>query len=180
MVASRHIRRLSVAAIALSALAWSGSAWGKCGPGSTSGVSAAVQQYVEQIPTSCGSKVTGAGKGSAPLPPFAARQLRLRGGSQAKLLRQIATSRRFGAPQAVHASGKAGGRAGKAGGQAGKAGRPGATRGGLVARERNPLAASVSVVTSGSDARLIALIVLMVGIAICLVAAAMYRRRVTR
>ena len=47
-------------------------------------------------------------------------------------------------------------------------------------RKSNPLAASVGVITDGSDGRLIALIVLMVGVAALVVFSALRRRRVTR
>ena len=46
--------------------------------------------------------------------------------------------------------------------------------------QSNPLAASVGVITGGSDGRLIGLIVLMVGLAVVVVVSALRRRRVTR
>jgi hypothetical protein len=47
-------------------------------------------------------------------------------------------------------------------------------------RKSNPLAASVGVITDGSDGRLIALIALMIGVAALVVISALRRRRVTR
>jgi hypothetical protein len=64
-----------------------------------SGVSS-IDQYVEQIPTSRGSRVAGVGSGKGePLAPEVRRRLREEGGPDAEALEQIATSLAYGAPE---------------------------------------------------------------------------------
>jgi hypothetical protein len=64
-------------------------------PEDTSGV----DQYVEDIPTSEGSKPVGSdGNGSAPLPPPVSRSLADEGGSDAAALQALATQSGLGAP----------------------------------------------------------------------------------
>ena len=59
-----------------------------------------IDQYIEQIPTSRGSRVAGAGKGKGrPLPSQVRRQLREQGGADAAALERIATSPAYGAPE---------------------------------------------------------------------------------
>jgi hypothetical protein len=59
-----------------------------------------IDQYIEQIPTSRGSRVAGTGNGKGqPLPPPVRRQLRERGGADAAALERIATSPAYGAPE---------------------------------------------------------------------------------
>jgi len=61
----------------------------------------ALAQYVEQIPTSRGSRAVGQGAGEAagrPLTASAEAELRAQGGADAKLLEAIATSPALGAP----------------------------------------------------------------------------------
>jgi hypothetical protein len=59
-----------------------------------------IEQYIEQIPTSRGSRVAGQGdeKGQ-PLAPRARRALREEGGTDAPALERIATSPAYGAPE---------------------------------------------------------------------------------
>jgi hypothetical protein len=64
-----------------------------------SGVSS-IDQYIEQIPTSRGSRVAGQGDGKGqPLSPQARRALREHGGPDAAALERIATSPAYGAPE---------------------------------------------------------------------------------
>jgi hypothetical protein len=64
-----------------------------------SGVSS-IDQYIEQIPTSRGSRMAGQGDGQGqPLSPQARRALREHGGSDAAALERIATSPAYGAPE---------------------------------------------------------------------------------
>jgi hypothetical protein len=64
------------------------------------GSSAAVQQYVEQIPTSTGLLFTVFGKPhTKPLPAPIQKKLTQQGGQDAPLLQQVATSSAYGAPQ---------------------------------------------------------------------------------
>jgi hypothetical protein len=59
-----------------------------------------IDQYIEQIPTSRGSRVAGAGDGKGqPLSRKARRALREQGGPDAAALERIATSPAYGAPE---------------------------------------------------------------------------------
>lgn len=81
---------------------------GQASAQSPCGVSA-VDQYVECIPTGDGRNSSGANQGSqppsAPLPPSVAAQIESTGGDDAELLRQVATSPRYGAPSKSAAGG---------------------------------------------------------------------------
>jgi hypothetical protein len=58
-----------------------------------------IEQYIENIPTSRGSRAAGTGKGTGqPLSPEARRRLREEGGPDAAALERIATSPAYGAP----------------------------------------------------------------------------------
>src|SRR5438093_5212102 len=100
MEAVRIARRLLLVSAlgAAGALVASGSAGAK-GCSSGGGGSAAVAQYTEQIPTSCGPHVSGSGDKSTKLPRSIERRVDSQGGSQATILKRIATSQRYGAPQ---------------------------------------------------------------------------------
>lgn len=59
-----------------------------------------IYQYIEQVPTSRGSRVAGAGdRKGQPLSPLARRRLREQGGPDAAALRRVATSPAYGAPE---------------------------------------------------------------------------------
>jgi MYXO-CTERM domain-containing protein len=167
---AKRIRQLVVvcAIVAVAALAAGSPAYGKgCAGNLTNEGPSSVAQYTEQIPTACGKHVTGTGKGTRKLPASTAQKIQEQGGSDATLLKNIATSAKFGAPtQKIKVKGGP------------KHNRFLGDR--AATRSSNPLSASVSVVTDGSDARLIALVVLMLGIAVLVLATAVRRRRVTR
>src|SRR6266545_2334485 len=168
---AKRIRQLIVvcALAAVAALAAGSPAYGKGCPGNVKGDPASsVAQYVEVLPTPCGNHATGTGNRSTKLPPSIQEKIDQQGGSDATLLQHIATSESYGAPQQKIKSPKAHGRHGKI------------LSDSAATHSSNPLSASVSVVTDGSDARLIALVVLMVGIAVLVLATAVRRRRVTR
>ncbi len=161
---AKRIRQLVLACaiVSVTALAAGSPAYGKgCAGNLTNEGPSSVAQYVEQLPTSCGNHATGTGNRSTKLPRSIEQKIQTQGGPDAALLKNIATSERYGAPQQkITRSDK-------------KHSRISANHAG------NPLSASVSVVTDGSDSRLIALVLLMVGIAALVLAAAVRRRRIT-
>ena len=143
------------------------------------GSSAAVAQYVEQLPTSSGSQAVGVGKvESKPLPRKIKQRLVAQAGADAPLLEQVATSSAFGAPQERLSTRPKGAREG---------GRPGPGRSSELIGTENlgddtsatqALDAAVSVVTDGSDTRLIGLVVFLAAITAAALASAAYRGRV--
>jgi hypothetical protein len=139
-------------------------AYGKgCANNVPSDASSSVAQYIEQLPTSCGSHATGTGKRSVKLPPAIEQKLKTQGGSNAALLQRIATSESAGAPVQKIRVGKQHNR----------------ILSDAARKTSNPLSASIGVVADGSNARLIALLLVMVGIAALVLAAAIRRRRTT-
>jgi cobalamin biosynthesis Mg chelatase CobN len=134
-----------------------------CGSGVKHHGNPSVSQYIEKIPTACGSKsdrgssAGGATSNSSPLPPAVSNQLNR--STQGKLLKQVSSSNRLGAPSApvrpTHPPDRS-------------------TSG------RSALSASVSAVSSGSNGGLIALLVVMAVLALAVAGAAVYRRRPTR
>src|SRR5881227_3990989 len=96
------MRKLLVAGgvAAFSALAVGSPAYGKgCSGSLHNGGASSVAQYVEQIPGSCGSSAAGSGIHHTKLPATIAHQVQTQGGKNATLLKQIATSEKYGAPQ---------------------------------------------------------------------------------
>src|SRR6266511_1975409 len=165
---AKRIRQLIVvcALAAVAALAAGSPAYGKGCPGNVKGDPASsVAQYVERLPTSCGNHATGTGNRTTKLPRSIQEKIDQQGGSDATLLQNIATSESYGAPQQKIKSPKAH----KSGPKRNK------ILSDAAKKTSNPLSASVSVVTDGSDARLIALVVLMVGIAVLVLATAVRR-----
>ena len=68
-------------------------------PGHPPSDASAYDQYVEQMPSSTGSRPVGAGAGKKrPLPPRVAQRLRERGGTEAPVLESIASDPQVGAP----------------------------------------------------------------------------------
>jgi hypothetical protein len=160
------------------------------GPPPHPGGSAAVAQYVEQIPTSSGSQATGVGKvKTKPLAPAIRHRLTKEAGADAPLLQQVATSSTYGAPQHVFHTSEPAKAAVKAavkaaiGGQGGALGtttRRGKRAIGGDATPRRALSAAVNVVSDGSDGRLIGLVVLLAAITTVAVASAAFRQRSLR
>ena len=127
-----------------------------CGHGARHHGNPAVSQYVEKIPTACGSRGdrgAAAGSGSSALPVVVARQLNR--SKQGKLLRNVASSGRFGAPAST----------------------PRSTDAASRITSRSAFGAGVSAVSSGSNRGLITLLVLMAAVALGVAGAAVYRRR---
>jgi hypothetical protein len=190
-------RSLVSTAVALAFAAVSANAYAKGCPGSQApaGTSAAVAQYVEQINTATGSCATGYGKPHVkPLKPAIQRKLTREGGSDAKLLQQVATSTAYGAPQttiepstsATSGSTPRPATKPKAKPRASKpkaAVRPRPVRLPKVRTDATPskaLSAAANVVTDGSDGRLIALAVVLVVITLAALGAATLRQRAHR
>jgi hypothetical protein len=149
-----RVRRFVVLAVVIAALSATGTAWGKCRPGH--GGPGAVKEYTEPIPTVCGPKTPGTGGGTTPLPPAVDRALGH--GSEAEILRKLSTDGNLGAPHGKRHT---------------------ADSKSLEKPGRNPLSVAGSVVTDGSDGRLIALLAIMGAIALVAGYAA-YRRRFDR
>lgn len=129
--------------------------------------SAAVDQYVEDVPTSGGSEISGGGSSepeSTPLPPDAASALQAEGGEDAGVLERIATSSAYGAPKAkLEALGSE------------ASGRP-------LRPEDEPsagggLSAAVSAVQGGEAGRLVGVLVALLVITALAVAGAALRQR---
>jgi hypothetical protein len=152
----------AIAAVAVVAFVFgTGSAAAKgCGGGAKHHGNPSVSQYIEKVPTACGSKsdrgssAGGSSESSSSLPAGVTTQLNK--SSQGKLLRQVASSNRYGAPpsQRTH---------------------PRMTH--PQPTHRSALGASVSAVSSGSNGGLIALLVVMAVVALGVVGVAVYRRR---
>ena len=146
-------------------------------PGQPHGSSSAVDQYVEQVPTSEGSRPSdprlGGGQKRS-LPSAVEKELANAGGKDAKVLEEVATSSAYGAPQEkLRLGAKEKRRLREAVADL----RGGDDSAGGV---RNALAAPVSVLAEGSDARLLALAIAMALIALTTLVSAAYRQRAFR
>jgi len=183
MEAVPHMRKIVLAGgiAVLAVLGTSATAYAK-GCSDNQNVPSSVAQYTEQQPTACGTHATGQGNQTRKVPKTLQHQIDTQGGQDAKTITKIVSSEAYGAPtntkikvhkvkvKKVHKSGT------KRGGQT-------PTKKVVSDAKRsqsNPLAASVGVITDGSDGRLIGLIVLMVGLAVVVVVSALRRRHVTR
>ena len=182
MEAVPHMRKLVLAgAIAsLTLLGTSTAAYGKGCPGNVKNPPSSVAQYTEQIPTACGSSATGGSSKSRSVPKSIERKIDSQGGQDAPLLKKIVSEKAYGAPETTIKVHKAKPKTkAKAKAKIAKV-----KRAKIVSdsakRKSNPVAASFGVITDGSDARLIALIALMVAVAVVVVFSALRRRRVTR
>jgi hypothetical protein len=180
MEAVPQLRKLVLAGTiaTLAVLGTSATAYGK---GCNQNPPSSVAQYTEQIPQACGSSETGSGTKKRVIPKPIEQKIDKVAGPDAETLKDIVSSESSGAPQttlkvAHKAKAKTKAKA--------KAKNNGHTQKAIVSdsakRESNPLAASVGVITDGSDGRLIALIGLMVAVAALVVVSALRRRRVTR
>jgi hypothetical protein len=157
------------ALVASAALFSSGPAFaGGCG-GTTNNPSSSVAQYVEQIPTSCGSKATGTDTSTRKIPSGIEQKIDSEGGDQAALLKQVVSNSSYGAPKTkIKSKTKANGSS---------------SHNAILSdseKRSSPLAASLGVITDGSDGRLIALLGMMLAIAVIVLVSAFRRRRVTR
>jgi len=176
MEAVPHMRKLVLAGAvaALAILGTSTAAYGKGCSGNVKDPPSSVAQYTEPIPTACGSHTTGSGKGKRAVPKSIQQKIDSQGGADAKTLETIVSSESSGAPQTRIKTHK-----GKSHTKVNRHGSKNAVSDSAT-HKSNPLAASVGVITDGSDGRLITLIVLMVAVAAFVVVSALRRRRVTR
>lgn len=170
-----HMRKLVLAGgIAVLATLGTGTAYaGGCNQSSSS----AVQQYVEQVPGACGSNATNSNSKPRKVPQTLQHKIDSQGGKDAALITKIVSNPGYGAPKTklkVKAKVKAKGKVAKAQAKTKKILSDSATR------KSNPVAASFSVITGGSDGRLLALIGLMAAIAAIVIFSALRRRRFTR
>jgi hypothetical protein len=94
------MRRAGLALVVAGALTLAAPAAGQSPPEEPPPGVSSIDQYIEQIPTSRGSRVAGTGKGKGvPLSPPARRRLLEQGGRDAAALERIATSPAYGAPE---------------------------------------------------------------------------------
>jgi hypothetical protein len=185
MEAVPHMRKIVLAGgiAVLAVLGTSATAHAK-GCSDNQNVPSSVAQYTEQQPTACGTHATGQGNQTRKVPKTLQHQIDSQGGQDAKTITKIVSSEAYGAPtntkikvhkvkvKKVHKGGQGRGQAPT---KKTKKVVSDAKRG-----KSSTLAASVGVITDGSDGRLIGLIVLMVGLAVVVVVSALRRRRVTR
>jgi hypothetical protein len=155
--ARAYVKHLGWLTAAVSALAWAGTASGATPPPPED--VPAVSAYVELVPTSRGSRSprVGAG-GTSKLPTEVEAQLARGGGTDAPLLKEIATSRAYGAPPSAPTS-------------------RGPMQPAALPPDETALGAAVGVATDGSDERVLLLGGLLVLLTVGLGGAAVYRRR---
>ena len=184
MEAVPHMRKLVLAggiAVVASLGATTPAYGGGCSPSSNNPPSS-VSQYVEQQPTACGNQATGQGGNSTrKVPKQIQSRIQQLGGNDATALTNIVSQQKYGAPTTkikVHKVKGKSAKNGKGSGQS-KILSDSETRAASASHE-SPLAASVGVITDGSDGRLIALVVLMLAVAAVVVFSALRRRRDTR
>ena len=172
METRRYIRQLAVAGAAAASFTLAtgspASAGGCSSNVSSGGGSSAVQQYVEQLPTSCGNVASGTGTRQTKLPKAIEHKIDSQGGSQAKILKEIATSEAMGAPQRTIKPQKT------------KTTRHYKKILGDAEKHSNALSAGFNVVSDGSDWRLLMLLIVMIGSAVAVLGTAVRRRRGTR
>jgi hypothetical protein len=81
-----------------------GGGGGGCSGGFSNGGPSSVAQYIEQVPTSCGSNASATQSSQAKLPKSVSKKLQRTGGKDAKRLEKIATETRYGAPSETAAA----------------------------------------------------------------------------
>jgi hypothetical protein len=163
---------LTTALAALVVLSASSPAFGKGCGGTGNNPPSSVAQYVEQVPTSCGSKATGTDSQTRKIPKAIEQKIDSQGGQDATLLKAVVSNSGYGAPTTkIKPQKKTNGKGSKG---------HNAMLSDAEARQSSPLAASLGVITDGSDARLIALVGMMLAIAAIVLVSALRRRRVTR
>ena len=180
MEAVPHMRKFVLAGgiAVLAVLGTSATAYGK-GCSGNQNVPSSVAQYTEQQPTACGTLATGQGNKTRKVPKSLQKQIDSQGGEDAATITKIVSSESAGAPQTKIKVHKVKVKKVHKGGE-GRGQTPTKVVSDAKRSQSNPLAASVGVITGGSDGRLIGLIVLMVGLAVVVVVSALRRRRVTR
>jgi hypothetical protein len=184
MEAVPHMRKFVLAgAIAtVAALGTTAPAYGGGCSSNSSDPASSVAQYVEQQPTACGDQATGSNKQTRKVPKSLAKKIDRLGGKDADTLKKVVSSGTYGAPTQTPIKTKPAVKPKKKHHKVKAKPNRGSQKKILSDSETrsNPLAASVGVITDGSDGRLIALIVLMVAVAGIVLVSAFRRRRVTR
>src|SRR5262249_46040044 len=179
MEAVPHMRKIVLAGgiAVLASLGTSAAAYGGGCSNSSSNPPSSVSQYVEQQPTACGNQATGQGTATRKVPKTIQSRINQLGGQDATALTNIVSKQAYGAPNTKIKVHKV-----KAQGKNGKGNGPSKILSDSETRKshQNALAASVGVITDGSDGRLIALIVLMAAVPAAVVLSAVPRRRVAR
>jgi hypothetical protein len=156
--------RSGIAAIVatLAFFGWSGAAAAQTEPPPPPDDGSAIDEYVEEIPSSSGGVAPGAGeKKTKPLPAPVSAQLSSEAGEDAVVLREVATSSDAGAPQVELT-------------------RPGdreAAIGDAADDGSSPLSAAVSAVSGGSGGRVVGLVVVLVLVTGTALGAAVYWHR---
>jgi hypothetical protein len=178
MEAVPHMRKIVLAG-AIATVAVLGTTAPAYGGGcSSSDPASSVAQYTEQIPCSSGTQVTGASTKKRPVPKTIQKKIDSQGGADAQTLETIVSSQSAGAPTTPIKTHPAKVKKSKTHGKQNQ----GSSK--IISdsetRKSNPFAASVGVITDGSDSRLIVLIVLMVAVAGVVIVSALRRRRVAR
>src|SRR5215216_1140870 len=159
MEAVPHMRKLVLAGgiAVLATLGTSPAAYGNGCSTSSSNPPSSVSQYVEQQPTACGTQPTGQGNETRTVPKAIEKQIDEQGGDDATLLKNIVSKQSYGAPTQTKIKVKV------------KVKSKGKSKTSKIlsdSRKRSdPFSASFGVITSGSEGRLIALIVLMASVA---------------
>jgi hypothetical protein len=148
----RRMRLVVVLVSVVAALAWTGTA--------LAGDAGLVDEYTEQVPTASGPTGTGhggGGTGGATLPGSVQTQITQEGGKDSKLLKAVATSARYGAPNVQQLD----------------QGPP------VVSSSQGALSAAVTAVSDGSDGRMIGLFIalLVTAAAMLGIGAARHTRR---
>jgi hypothetical protein len=177
----RRVRRLAVVTIGVlvACSTWAGQAYAQTPDGTS-----AVDQYVEDVPTSSGSTIPGKNKPKKnSLPPSVSNQIERQGGSDAAILREVASSPDYGAPAATppKAKKKAGAKA-AAKGDAARTNRPAREEGGGIpapsdSSASEAVSAAVSAAQGGDAARLVGLLIALFVISLAALTAAGLRHR---
>jgi hypothetical protein len=179
MEAVPHMRKLVLAG-AIATVAALGTTAPAYGGGCSKDPPSSVAQYVEQVPCPSGSQATGTGTKKRTVPKQIQTKIEKQGGSDAKTLETIVSSESAGAPQTPIKTHPAKAKKHKTKTHVKQDQGSSKIISDSETRKSNPLAASVGVITDGSDSRLIVLIVLMVAVAGVVIVSALRRRRVTR
>jgi hypothetical protein len=173
MEAVPHVRKIVLAGgiAVLAALGTSATAYGG---GCNQNVPSSVAQYVEQTPSACGQHASGQGTKTRKVPKALQKKIDSQSGADASTLTKIVSSEAYGAPTNTKI------KVTKVTVKKGKGHSSSNIPQDSATKKSDPLTASIGVITDGSDGRLIALLVLMVGVAAVVVVSALRRRRVTR
>jgi protein involved in ribonucleotide reduction len=179
MEAVPHLRKFVLAGTiaTVAALGSSATAYADGCPNAPS----SVQQYVECVPSASGGSPTAGTTKKQPIPKPIEQKIDSQGGDDTQALKDVVSSGNStptSTPTKVHKVTVKPKNTTKNNASQGSSEKSIVSD--AATRKTNPLAASVGVITGGSDGRLIALIALMVAVTALVVFSALRRRRVTR